>query len=363
MSSSEEKTEEATAHKLSEARKRGEVAVSHDLTGSITFAAVFLLLWLSSDFAEKHLRNMMGIALDVISTPGSANSLGLGIADMLVSALWVVGPALLTGMVVSLATGLLQTKGAFSTDPLQISFDRLNPVETIKQLFSTRQLGVFVLLLLKVGVMSGLLIWTFLSFIGPMISSVEQSSGNIGGMGFSALRTLFGGAALVFVALSLIDYLQQYFEYLKRNRMSKTERKQESKNQDGDPHMKSDQRRFRRELTTERPVKSGMSKAQVLVTNPTHFAVALYYEPGMVELPVVVAKGEDATALAMRAEATTRAIPIMENPALARALHRSVGLGEYIGDEHLAAVAEVFRWIKRLKGDTESTANPNTSPR
>jgi flagellar biosynthesis protein FlhB len=362
MSSSEEKTEEATAHKLSEARKRGEVAVSKDLTGAITFAAVFLLLWLSSDFAEKHLRNMMGTALDVISTPGSARALGQGIADMLISALWVVGPALLLGMVASLVAGLLQTKGAFSTDPLKISFDRLNPVETIKQLFSTKQLGVFVLLLLKVGLLGALLVWTFRSFIGPMISSLEQSSGNVGSVGFSALRTLFGGAALVFVLLSLVDYLQQYFEYLKRNRMSKTERKQESKDQDGDPHMKSEQRSFRRELT-ESQAKPGMSKAQVLVTNPTHFAVALYYEPGMVELPVVVAKGEDATTLAMRSEATTRAIPIMENPALARALHRSVSVGEYIGDEHLEAVAEVFRWIKRLKGNTGSTGTRSTSPR
>jgi flagellar biosynthesis protein FlhB len=361
MSSSEEKTEEATSHKLSEARKRGDVAVSKDLTGSIAFAAVFLLLWLSSDFAEKHLRNMMGTALDVISTPGSAKSLGQGIADMLISALWVVGPALLVGVVVSLVAGLLQTKGAFSTDPLKIDFNRLNPVETMKQLFSTRQLGVFVLLLLKVGLLGGFLVSTFLSFIGPMISSVEQTSGNAGSIGFSALRTLFGGAALVFVALSLIDYLLQYFEYLKRNRMSKTERKQENKDQDGDPHMKSEQRSFRRELS-ESPGKPGMSKAQVLVTNPTHFAVALYYEPGMVELPVVVAKGEDATALAMRTEATARAIPIMENPVLARALHRSVGLGEYIGDEHLEAVAEVFRWIKRLKGNAESTGTPNSSP-
>lgn len=361
MSSSEEKTEKATAHKLKEARKRGEVAVSKDLTAGVTFAAVFLLLWLGSDFSAHHLRNMMSTALDVIATAGSAKSLVQGISEMLISALWVVAPALLAGMVSSVVVGLLQTKGGFSVDPLKISFDRLNPVETIKQLFSTKQLGVFVLLLLKVGLLGGVLVWTFGSFIGPMISNIEQNSGNAGSLGFSALGALFGGSALVFVALGLVDYLLQYFEHIKRNRMSKTERKQESKEQDGDPQLKAELRSFQRELTTDQE-KPGMAKAQVLVTNPTHFAVALYYEPGMVELPVVVAKGEDATALAMRAEASKRAIPIMENPALARALHRSVGLGEYIGDEHLDAVAEVFRWIKQLKGDAVATATASTLP-
>lgn len=348
MSSSEEKTEKATARKLNEARKYGEVAFSRDLTESIAFAAIFLLLMLGSSFIEKHLRNLLDAVLIIINSPESAISLDQAIKNMIISAIWVVAPVLLLGMVASIVIGLVQTKGVFSTEPLKFKFNRINPAETIKQLFSTQQLGVFLLLVLKVGLLGGLLLWTFQSFIGPTVSGVGLNSGDTVSMGIAALRVLFGGAALVFVLLGLVDYLRQYFEYLKRNRMSKTERKQESKDQDGDPHMKTEQRGFRRELMGD-SVKSGMSKAQVLVTNPTHFAIALYYEPGVVALPVVVAKGEDATALAMRTEAGQRAIPIMENPSLARSLHRSVDVGEYIADEHLEAVAEVFRWLKKLK--------------
>lgn len=345
---SEEKTEEATSHKLDDARKQGDVAVSKDLTEACSFIGMLLYLWLGSGFIVEHLHNMMQAALHVVAGLGRSGALGEGIAAMLMSALWVVGPPALLAVVISVAVGMLQTRGVFSTEPLLPKFEKLNPAERIKQLLSTQHLGAFVLMLLKVVLLGGVIVWVFKSFIEPLISGVHASAANSANVSFAALGAAFAGAAMVYLALGLVDYLHQWFEHLKRNRMSKTEVKQEHKDQEGSPEMKGEQRAFMKELSSG-PVNPGMAKAQVLVTNPTHFAVALYYEPGLVELPMVVAKGADAVALELRAQARHRTIPIMENPVLARSLHRSVDLGQYIGDEHMEAVAEVFRWLRTLK--------------
>ncbi len=346
--SSEEKSEPATAHKLREARKRGDVAVSKDLSSAVVFAAVFGLLWFCGEFSQHHLQQLLGAALDVVASGARGERMGAAIEQMLLAALQVVLPFLLVAAVVSVVIGVVQTRGMMSGEPLQIKFDRLNPAEALKQLFSTKQLGVLVLMLSKFALLAGVLVWTFKTFLGPMINGIHGDVGETWGTGATALRVLFTGATAVFVALGLVDYLQQYFEHFKRNRMSKTERKQERKNTDGSPQVKAEQRARRRELL-EAPVGQGVAGASVVVTNPTHFAVALYYEPGVVALPVVVAKGQDAQALAMRAEAGRHAVPIMENPPLARALFRSVELGQCIDEAHVDAVAEVFRWVRRVK--------------
>ena len=352
--SSEEKTEEPTRHKLREARKRGEVAVSKDLTGAVTFAAVVAALWLASPFAETQLRRVLDAAFGVAASRGSRASMGPAVEQMVVGGLWIVVPLLLLAALTAVLVGLLQTRGNFSTEPLAIKFDKLNIGESLKQLFSTKQLGVLLQLLLKLGLLVALLVMTLKAFLGPMVAGVYASSGDSSAVGMTALRILFAGTAGVLVVLGLIDFLQQYFEYIKRNRMSKSERKRESKEQDGDPQIRQQLKALRREVA-ESPVKLGVASASVVVTNPTHFAVGLYYEPGVVALPVVVAKGYDASAQQIRADAARRAIPVLESPPLARALFASVALGECIGEEHLEAVAEVFRWVAKV------SASPNTA--
>jgi len=263
--------------------------------------------------------------------------------------LWIVVPILLLAAGAALAAGLMQSQGVMSADPLKIRFERMNPGEALKMLFSTRQLGVLIQLVLKVCLLTGVMIWTIHAFLGPFVMEIYGQTDNTGLTGMTALQVMFGGSAVVLLMLGTIDFVQQYFEYMKMNRMSKTERKREHKDLEGDPEFRAELRRQQRELL-ESPVQPGLASANVVVTNPTHFAVALYYEPGVVELPVVVAKGQDADALRMRREAGQHAIPVLESPPLARSLFRGVSIGEYIGDEHVEAVAEVFRWLQTLKG-------------
>jgi flagellar biosynthesis protein FlhB len=347
-SSSEEKNVEASDHKLTEARRLGDVATSKDLTGAFEFAAVLLLVWMGADLAEQQLRLLFDAAFESTVLHGQDRNPADTAVKMLTAALFLVVPLLLVSVVASVLVGLVQTRGVFSLKRIEFDFSRLDPAESFKHIFSTQQLGVLIQMLLKLCLLVGILVWTFRSFIGPMIDAVHADGESQVRVSIAVFGALFGGAAAAFLLVGLIDYVHQYHEYLKRNRMSVSEQEREAKELEGSPEMKTLRATRRQELLAE-ATKGGVNGASVVVTNPTHFAVALYYEPGVVDLPVLVAKGHDATALSIRSEARRLGVPIMENPPLARALYRGVALGEYIGDEHVEAVAEVFRWLKSLK--------------
>lgn len=349
--SSEEKTEEASRQKLRDARKRGEVAVSQELTSAAGFMAVLALLWLAWDAMSLRVRHMLDTALDLTANKARAVDLGPAVERMLVDMLWVVLPLSSAAIAAAMLFAMLQTRGVMSAEPLKISFERMNPGTALTRLFSSRH-GVDLLkMLLKLGALLSATAWVLQVFFRPLVSSVYGAADSARMLSTTALFTLFGIAAALFVVLGLVDYGHQFYEFMKQNRMSKTERKREHRDQEGDPNLKSELRSRRFELLAAPPIKHGVVGASVLVTNPTHFAVALYFEPGIVDLPVVVAKGHDEIAWAMRLQARSHAVPIMENPPLARSLFRSVELGEYIGDEHVEAVAEVFRWVATLKVD------------
>lgn len=353
MSSSEEKTEAPTSHKLREARKLGDVAQSPELSGAAAFAAVFFLIWLASDFIFLQISDFFAIGLGFSPSTNGSDSLDRNVLEMLYAFLWIIVPCLVVSFLAAIFIGLIQTRGVFAADPLKIKFEKLNPAQSIKQLFSTHQLGIFITMLVKIILLLWLLVWVLRTYIGPMIYAIFGAAFDSLYLIAIALKFLFGAAAVGFVLFGLVHYILQYFEYLKRNKMSKSEQKNETKNLNGDPAIKAEFNRLRYEAATQSFHKN-ISMAQVVVTNPTHFAVALYYDPEVVEVPVVVAKGTDSSAHEIRVEAVKKSIPIIEYPALARSLYSKVVEGAYIDDEHLEAVAEVFRWLKLLKQEKDS---------
>jgi type III secretion protein U len=354
MSDSEEKTEQPTKHKLKEARKKGEVALSKELTGAIGFVAVFLLLWLGGGFVQQHLRRVIGAALDAVGANPGGPINSTAVEQMLIAALWIVAPVCLLVVVAGLLVGYAQTGGVFSTEPLKFKFERMNPGEALKNLFSTRQLGVLLQMLAKLGLLGAATAITVTTFIGPMIMGIYGNVDNAGLAGMSALNILFGSCSVIFIVLGALDFLQQYFEHIKKNKMSKSERKRESKDQDGDPLLRAALKTRRREIV-EAPMSLGVSRASVVITNPTHFAVALFYEDGVTELPIVVDKGRDDSALSIRQRAVELGIPVLESPPLARSLFARVGLGQAISDEHVEAVAQVFRWLASIAAQRRRT--------
>jgi type III secretion protein U len=348
VSDTEEKTEAPTWHKLREARKRGEIAYSKDLTGAAGFAAAFFVLWLGRGWIAEHLQRMFGAALKVASSQNVAVDMQIAVVEILLELVWICTPILIASIVAAMTMALIQTGGVFSTEQITIKFERMSPGEAIKRLFSSRQAIEFLKMLLKLVLMVCIIFFVLKTHLAPSIQNIHNGYQNMSQVASHGLGILFAIAALSFFILGLIDYSHQFMEYIKKNRMSKTELKREQREMDGDPQLKWELRQIRKEYMVA--PKLSPTEANVIITNPTHFAVALFYEEGIVGLPVVVAKGQDSEALQIRHDARLRGIPVMENPPLARSLFRSVALGDAIGNEHIEAVAEIFRWLKSLKG-------------
>ena len=345
--SSEEKTEDASHHKLQQARRRGEVAYSSDVVGTGAFVSVLLALWLAGDDMLARMRRLLGAALDAAQQANGPATLPSQVLGMLAELCWIVLPPLLAAMVGGLAAGWLQTRGIFSSDPLKPDFGRMNPANALKRIASSRQLLEVVKVALKVALLSTLLALVVRAHLQPLVHAMHGDSGGAAASQGRALWAMFGLAALAFIVLALLDYGHQAYEFLKNQRMGNSEKRQEHRNLEGDPNLKSALRSQRMEWLKAPPPR-GIAGASVVVTNPTHFAVALHYEEGITELPVVVGKAEGAAALAMRHEAGRLSVPVFEAPPLARSLYRLVAEGDEILDEHLVAVAEVFRWLRAV---------------
>lgn len=170
----------------------------------------------------------------------------------------------------------------------------------------------------------------------------------LGFLSFLSLKIMVGACCVMFI-VAILDYVYQRFEFMKQMRMSKQEIKDEHKQQEGDPLVKSKLRQIRMERARQR-MMANVPSADVVITNPTHFAVALKYDTGIMGAPICIAKGVDTVAFRIRELAEELDIPVVENPPLARALHASVDLDEEIPYEHYKAVAEVISYVYRLKG-------------
>ncbi|MES2888914.1 MAG: EscU/YscU/HrcU family type III secretion system export apparatus switch protein [Pseudomonadota bacterium] len=347
MSMSGDKRHPPSRHKLKEAKKRGEIAYSRDLTGAAGFICALAAGWITR--WTDHLKALLDLALLALPNGTTVTLMDRSLA-MTEHALWLSVPALVAAAAGALMMGMLQARGVMSADPLKLRFERLNPAEGLKRIFSSRQLIEVLKLVLKSIVLTAVLLWVLQGGMEGLVKNLYAPAAAAGSATLDVLKLLFGGSALVFLLFGVVDFAHQYYEHLKQNRMTDVERKREYRDLEGDPHAKAELKAQRKALLmapmTPNP---GMAGASVLLTNPTHYAVALYFEAGVVELPVLVAKGADEEARQLRREAQRLSIPIMENPPLTRALFREVALRQYIGEDHIEPVAEIFRWLQSLR--------------
>lgn len=207
----------------------------------------------------------------------------------------------------------------------------------------------------------GAVIWQIvLSLVPLLVGSAYLSAQGAGQVAWSAILKLISFSCLVFVIIGPVDFGLQRWLFIRDQRMSKDDIKRERKDSDGDPHVKGQQKSLRDELANS-PPQERVPGATVVVTNPTHYAVALLYEEGVTPLPIVVAKGMDAQAAVIRGLAATHGVPIIANPPLARALHR-LPLNQPISEELLESVAVVLRWVAELDQFGGGTASNNPAP-
>ena len=345
-----QRTEQPTPRRLEKAREEGQIAASKELTAAAQFALAVGLLWMFGGEVAASLRaaahGVIRAAFRPVLGMPELEDLGMALASDSLTFLWTFGASLLT---VGLLFHMAQTQFALTTKRLTPDIKRLNPMQKLKELpveNLTQTLKAVLLLPLVGGVFYYVVSSELENFLTLPKMGLEAGMSTLA----DALLSLLGKAALALLALGLIDLIRQRRKIKKRLMMTKQEVKQEQKDIEGNPQIKARMRRMQREMMRKR-MMSDVPEATVVVTNPTHFAVAIKYEPKTMAAPLVVAKGLDYLALRIRKVADEHGVSIVENPPLAQALYRGTDVGSEIPVDLYRAVAEILAYIYRLKGE------------
>ena len=342
-----DKTEKPTAKRLRDARKRGEVPKSKDVTATATliaWAVVAALVW---PFVGAELAAPIGLALQFVPSPSLYAMQAVGAAALralIVTVLATFGPIVAAGLLIEFA----QAGPVLTVDRMKLKFDHMNPAEGFKRMFSTDNLFEVAKSLFKVSVLVGLL-WLIVASRFRDLAALARGGpdGVLGAIG-AMLRELLLVVGMVFVLIAGADAAYQRFSFTKKMRMSRRDIRQENKDSEGDPHIRRQRRQMHQEWSGRTAVQAARGAA-ALVMNPTHIAVALDYDPEIHPAPVVIGKGYDALARAMREAAQQEGVPVIQNVAVARALNTRVELNELVPQDLFAAVAEVIVWARRMR--------------
>jgi flagellar biosynthetic protein FlhB len=344
-----EKTEKATPRKRQEVRQKGQVAKSADLNTAIVLLIVFVVLLFSGRlYKETFSRILRQSFQQYMLTDMTIDSVHALFVDVLKEIAGVLAPIFLAAIAGAFMANFLQVGFLFTTEPLQMKLSKLDPIQGFKRIMSLRSIVELLKSILKimvVGLVTFSVLWMKLDQILSLttksldttLSSLASLTVNMG---------LYASAALLFLAF--LDYLYQRFDFEKNIRMSKQEIKEEYKKTEGDPLIKSKIKQKQREMAMKRMMQE-VPKADVVITNPTHYAVALKYEDGKMDAPIVVAKGVDYIALKIKQLAKEHDVVTVENRPLARALYSQTEIGDAIPEQFFKAVAEILAYVYRLK--------------
>lgn len=355
-STSQRKTEPPTEKRLRDARLKGDVAVSQDFPAVMVLLVFIIFLTWGAGQLTMGLRSLLDQVLTAdFRTLTQARSVSTWLTELLRQGLVLLALPLLALWVTSVLASLLQAGGVFSAEPLKPQLSRVNPVEGVKRLFSVRNAVELAKLTLK-AVLLTVIVWVVATRAMPeLLRSHWQSLPALLPLAGEALLGLMWPAVLAFIVIAAFDLWFQRWDYRRLHRMTREEVKREQRETEGDPALRGKRRELHRELAINNMLEN-TRKASVVIVNPTHVAVALYYEAGKTDLPVVVAKGQDDIARAIRAIAERERIPILQNVDLARRLAENAALNDFIPDEFIEPVAEVLRWVRSLKNEGQEGA-------
>lgn len=345
----EERTEPATPRRREEARGRGQVARSADLSSAvILLAAVLALQFLGRPLTGGIFASAVAVLEGLAVVDGDPAALlghfGGAFGAVLLGFLPFVGIVLAA----AIAANLAQVGFLFTSSPLAPDLDRLNPVAGLGRLFSLRGLVRLVAGLLKLAAVGVVVFWTLWAERVRLVELSGRGFEQIAGIAVDLMLTLSLRAALALLAIALLDYAFQKWQHERDLRMSKQEVREELRRYEGDPRIRERRRALQQQLALQR-MMLGVPRATVVITNPTHLAVAIRYEKSM-DAPLVVAKGAEQLARRIRETALDHGIPIVERKDLARALYRSAEVGQSIPPDLYQAVAEILAYVYRLKG-------------
>jgi flagellar biosynthetic protein FlhB len=341
------KTEKATTKKRGDERKKGNVFKSRDVVSVASLLLGFILVSAMCGHIYGQARELY---LYIMNFMGTAESLTIAEAGVLARQMAAtttvaVVPVLAAMFLVAVLANAVQTKFLLAWDLLKPKFSRMNPISGIKRVFfSLNALVELLKSILKIAVV----FWLVYGTIRDLISAAPDLLGTGLDEGLLFMRDeimdMVFLVCLIFTAIAVLDFFYQRYEYEKKLRMSKQEVKDEYKQTEGDPMIKGKRREKQREISMSRMMQQ-IPQADVVVRNPTHFAVALRYDINADPAPVVLAKGQDHVALRIISIAEQHEVLMMENPSLARSLYGAADVGGYIPAAFYQAVAEVMAWV------------------
>lgn len=345
-----ERTESPSAKRRADFRKKGQVAQSREVQAAAMFS-LLLLFWLFFlpffwDEIRKMVTAIWGACGEYAITTSSlmhlAAYLGAGFALML-------APLFLVALLVGFFATFLQIGWLFTTEPLLPDFSKLDPIKGMGRFFTKRSLVEVVKSLLKILLIGWI---AFNTVHGEFDKALLLTEMPVDATLLFLAKTaalVMAKVAAIMIALAILDYSFVRWEMEEKMKMTKQEQKEEMKETEGDPHIKSKIRSIQQQMARKR-MMAAVPSADVVITNPTHIAVALKYEAGKMEAPVVLAKGQDLVAEKIREIAREHRVPLVENPPVARLLHSRVEVGHAIPEELFKAVAEILAYVYSLKG-------------
>lgn len=341
---SEEKTEEPTEKRLRDSREEGEVAHSADLVGAVVLCASFgVLAGMRGPFA-RGLQSLVHDSLAFLDTDRSMPALTSALLTIGIDTLQLVLPFALVAVAAAVLASLPQVGFTISFHPVTPNLEAVSPDKGFKRIFSLKSCVDLGRTLLK-AVVIGITLYKAIELLLPLVvNAIGQPLGTITEVSWSALMRVVGIAVGIFALIGFADFQFQRWNFMREHRMSKDEIKRENKESEGDPHIKQKRKKLAKEIAFSSDGGKAVKKANVLVVNPTHYAVAIRYVPAENPLPIVIAKGTDELAARLRRMAHEAGIPIVGNPPVARALFKTE-LYRPIPEPLFEAVAAILRWV------------------
>lgn len=346
----DQKTEQATPKKRRDERKRGNVFSSKDVVNLVSIFLLFYLLQLYFPVIIEEITKVLYQFFDYLATHpfASEDFAGRVIIDLVISLAITTLPLLAVSMLVSVIATGVQTKFLFSSESLKPKFSRLNPLQGIKRMFSMRNTVELFKSLIKIAVILYVLYSFYVNRIEEIVMTLQMDLIQSINLILNAIMDLIIQVSIVFLVIAGADYMYQRWDYEKNIRMSKQEVKEEFKQMEGDPQVKGKIKQRQRQFAMSRMIQQ-VPTADVVIRNPTHYAIAMKYDIERDAAPMIVAKGADEVAMRIVRVAEQNGVYVTEEPELTRAIYSIVDLNGFVPFEYYRAVAEVLAFVYQMK--------------
>lgn len=345
-----QKTEDPTPKKLQDALKKGQVVTSKEVSSFMMLLLLTILLGWVAPFVMRHATMMLKRFVEHSSEFSFSPDSYPGVfKDIVLTGMWLMLIPIASAVIVAILSSVMQHGFIFSAESIKPKLEKLSLIKGLKRLFSMKSMVEFIKGIFKISIVSAVAVFVVMPDLGVMQDLHSYTISGILALLLSLAVKVMVGVSVVMGFIAALDFLYQRFEHTKSLRMTKQEVKDEYKQTEGSPEVKAKLRKIRNERQRKR-MMSAVPKADVIITNPTHYSVALQYDENEHPAPMVIAKGIDQIALKIREVAKEHNIPIMRNPPLTRAIYETVEIDEPIQEAHYKAIAEIIAYVYKMKG-------------